>query len=69
MYFKAILLLPILRDDILLPFGSNFSAKFVESCIKQLLWISPVNCFKEGEEPALRKGTNIAIKYGLVLFF
>ena len=43
----AILLLPILCDDILLPFGPNFSPKFVPSCIKQLFGVSPVNCSKE----------------------
>ena len=48
----AILLLPILRDDILLPFAPNFSVKFVSSRIKQLLWISPVNCPKEIEKGA-----------------
>ena len=43
----AILLLPILCDDILLPFGPKFSPKFVPSCIKQLFGVSPVNCSKE----------------------
>ena len=53
----AILLLPILRDDILLPFAPNFSVKFVPSRIKQLLWISPVNCPKEAEKGPQKKNS------------